>query len=286
MHPNRSRWIHVTHEQNHMATTFTLTLACAEHEARHADLALEKAHQTIADLENELSEFLPHSPVARWNRALVGEGVAMPRSVTEILRTSENVWTETAGGFDCFFRSPPDVLARPWSERTRIEKSSGDPRSTILVKIAAGAHLGFGAIGKGYALDQVRTGLEREGFQHYLLSAGGSSTVISGESSPGDPWVWGWSWEKGKVGMVLTHTRRTPMAIGVSGIEEKGFHIVDGARPAARLRSALVIENSAAVADARSTAMLARGWDLAPPVAAAIPWDGSTILRTREALSV
>src|SRR4051794_33398346 len=92
---------HVTLEQNHIATTFTLRVSCGEDRAGAAERALEEAHAIIARLESELSEFLPESPVFKLNHAPPGARIAMPPSALELLSRSESLRKATEGAFDC-----------------------------------------------------------------------------------------------------------------------------------------------------------------------------------------
>jgi thiamine biosynthesis lipoprotein len=238
-------------EQNHMNTTFELHVSCEESRTGAAEAALLEAHGEISRLEDELSEFRAASPVARLNRAPAFEPVPLTASVRELLRISETVRVGSNGAFNPLWRStdPGAVLL------------TADGQSFF--RTTEGTHLGFGAIGKGYALDRVRVMLERNGFSDYLLSAGGSSVLMSGFAAPGVPWRWAWSWKKDESGNYLgrrfTHVTGRTIALGVSGLMEQGRHIAHGEEPCESL-SALVAHASAARADALSTALFVSGW--------------------------
>lgn len=247
---------HVAISRGHMATRFELTVSCPRFRATVARRVLEEAHQQIAQLEAELSEFLPSSPISRLNRAPVGKRVPIGPSAVDLLERCHQLREQTGGAFDCLakslgpFQRPPEVA---W------DRSSA-------WRITPETHIGFGAIGKGYALDRVRTCLEREGFSDYLLVAGGSSIVMSGFAAPGEPWRWAWSWSRDAMGRPLgigfTHITGDPVAIGVSGTQERGNHLIDPRtrRPVTDRVSALVGCGSAAEADALSTALFVMGW--------------------------
>lgn len=252
--------LHVRHDRNHMATTFELVVSCEPARSQLADRLLAQAHAEIASLELELSEFHPESPVHRLNHAATDERVPVPASVLELLERSSSLRERTAGRFDPEAKSDAPVLG--------TRRVHWDARQGVAWRSDARARLSFGAIGKGYALDRVRLLLEQAGFHDFLLTAGGSSIVISGFAAPGDPWRWGWSWRKDAqgipLGIPLTHASGHAIAIGVSGTHEKGEHIVyAGYRPASAppLKSALVAHASAADADALSTALFVGGWE-------------------------
>ena len=116
--------------------------------------------------------------------------------------------------------------------------------------------------------------LEKHGFHDYLLNAGGSSHVLSGFSSPGEPWRWAWSWEKEADGtprgVHFEHPTGVPMALGVSGTHEQGAHLKDPQSGAAvvDLKSSLIGHPRATEADALSTALFVAGWDKTLPLLA------------------
>jgi thiamine biosynthesis lipoprotein ApbE len=245
-------WVQVNIGQNHMATTFDLKISCLETRARAAQSVLEQAHQEIGQLEDELSEFREASPVAQLNRAKAFEPVSITASVRELLAIGEALRVQTRGAFDPLWRS-----------RAHGGAVLLDADGKHFFKTINTVSLGFGAIGKGYALDRVKLLLAREGFTDYLLSAGGSSIQISGFAGPGTPWRWAWSWKKGAGGDYLgrrfAHASGSPIALGVSGILEQGRHISTAVAECGSV-SALVAHASAARADALSTALFARGW--------------------------
>lgn len=250
-----------------MATTFYLQVSCPAARAGVAQATLEGAHREIARLEDELSEFRPASPVHRLNQAAPGERVELTVDGAELLSRSRAIALRTRGAFD--------PTAKSQGARDGI---GFEPRTRQAWRLHAGARLGFGAIGKGYALDLVRVILEREGFTDFLLSAGGSSQILSGFAAPGQPWRWGWS------DASFTHQSGIPVALGVSGTEERGAHLIARGPHAAFPRSALVASPSAAEADALSTALFVGGWEESlqasrdewmPPALAQIDADGT-----------
>jgi thiamine biosynthesis lipoprotein len=257
---------HLCSSQNHMATTFVFRVSCEERRIALATELLNEAHKIVARLELALSEFLPMSPVFQLNHAPAFTRVIMTREGIELLKRSEELRGLTKGSFDCAAKSsnkPQSGPAVAWN-----------PETLEAWRLADGVHIGFGAIGKGYALDAVRVLLETRGFHDFLLSAGGSSIILSGFAAPHEPWTWGWSWQKdgsgAALGLALSHPTGQTIAIGVSGTHEKGEHLLDvreGAasgrsiQPGLRARSTLVALPSAADADALSTALFVGGYE-------------------------
>jgi thiamine biosynthesis lipoprotein len=279
--------VHVRLDQNHMATTFEFTVSCERARAAQAERALAEGHRRVSQLELELSEFLAISPIHRLNQAAPGEPVPMPVSALELFEKASFLRRMTAGSFDFLAKSGPCPQASP------AARLMWDRERHVAWRTDEAAHVSFGAIGKGYALDHVRAHLDALGFTDYLLSAGGSSLIIAGFAGPGDPWTFGWSWSRDAEGAALgapfAHVSGKPIAIGVSGTHEKGAHLIDprsseAVDPAKGARSMLIAHPLAADADALSTALFVSGWErgqellesfpATPPAAASIDADG------------
>jgi thiamine biosynthesis lipoprotein len=240
-----------------MATTFQLRISCEASQAALADRTLTHAHALVTRLENELTEFKDESPVYQLNHSPKNTPVKIASSTLELLEKSEALRQQTADSFSPFAKSKTQL-----THYFRWESSS-----QTAWKLHDDAWLGFGAIGKGYALDQVRLLIESQGFYDYALSAGESSLILSGLAGPYEPWKWGWSWKKDQdgdaVGIPFAHQKGNTIAIGISGLHEKGQHIIDpsSGATATSQKSALVACDSAAEADALSTAVFVSGWD-------------------------
>ena len=261
--------------QNHMATTFEFTVSCERGDVVRAKNVLDEAHARVSRMEDELSEFRPDSPVSRLNRARALEKIEATPDLLAILELADRIRTETTGSFDCTFRSK-DCEVAP-AERLKWNRSAN-----TVWKTHDRVHVGFGAIGKGYALDVVCLLIEQAGFENYLLSAGGSSIVISGYYCQGRPWQWGWSWsrddEGAPLGVRFEHSEGQRIAIGVSGTHEQGRHIVNpqaGNNPD-NLKSALVAQSSCAEADALSTALFVSGHSPAKRDRSPVAWIDGT----------
>jgi len=246
------KFYEISLEQRLMNTTFALTVSVPDSRLAAAEAELMHALHLGAALEDELSEFRSGTPVARLNAARAEEAVPAGPRVAELWFIAAELKISSGGAFDPLCKS-----ARPGGltvdEAGHVRKSTDDTK------------LSFGAIGKGYALDLIADRLDAAGFTDYLLSAGGSSVVMRGVAADGAAWPWGWAFEKKNdenFGRTFAHAGPR-IAIGISGQQEQGAHIV---KPGATafvppVKSALVAHASAAVADALSTALFVSGWD-------------------------
>lgn len=241
-----------------MATTFDLTLALpsASHsEHRRAERTLEDAHRLVSTLELQWSEFIPTSETTRLNELPANTPFVVSDRFLELTERALYWMRETKGAFNPLFRShePGTVII--------------DQKNCTLTKTHAGVYLSFGAIGKGAALDACRTLIEQQGFENYALSAGGSSLILSGYASHRQPWPLGWSWKKDPSGALLGQSFLCPseqtLAFGISGVMEKGEHIVPQAlnrnEESAPSSVLIALSGSAADADALSTAYFVGG---------------------------
>lgn len=208
----------------------------------------------IARCEKEYSEFLQSSPVYRLNHAPVETLVEFPPLAKELFLRAEVLRKQTRGAFHYGAKGKLHSTPFEWIE----EKNS-------VRKCIDGAWMGFGAIGKGFALDKARELIERDGFENFNLNGGGSSILMKGYCAEGQPWSWAWSWGKGEdgkpLGLEFQHDSGRPVAIGVSGTQEKGAHLIATIENATPVKSALVAADSATDADALSTALYVSGWD-------------------------
>lgn len=275
----RGYWIRL--HRRAMACRFEITLAGEDGAfVPAARIALDE----IDRLEDELSVFRETSAISELNRRAASQPVVVPRHLIDLLADCQRLHHETGGAFD--ITSMP--LSRCWGflrREGRVPDADAIEAARTLVGFDAvqldrdegsvrftreGAELNLGAIGKGYALDRVSSGLRASGVAHALLSAGRSSLLAIG--GRGDGW---------RIDLVSPHVAGRAIAglwlrnaaLGTSGAGEQ-FVIADGHRyghvidprtgwPANGVVSASVVASDAASADALSTAFLVGGIDLA-----------------------
>ncbi len=251
--------LHVQVARKHMNTTFDLRISCDSTRALAAQTVLLEAHETVSRLERALSEFLPDSPVAQLNQASPFERIAFPAPAMALLELSLHLGAQTEGAFDVGAKGARAVFPR----------FGFDIATQTAWRCGPGERLSFAAIGKGFALDEVRSHIEREGFGNFLLNAGGSSQIFSGFSANGEPWQWAWAWNKDAngvpMGIGFSHSAGEPISLGVSGTMEQGHHLIDprSGKLANASQTALVAARSAATSDALSTALFVSGWEQA-----------------------
>jgi FAD:protein FMN transferase len=242
------------------------------------------ALDAIDRLEDVLSVFRESSAISEINRRAAAEPVEVDPELFGLLDLAGCLYRDTGGAFD--ITSTP--LSRCWGflqRDGRLPSQDAIDAARAVVGFGAvaldpgrhtirferqGLSLNLGAIGKGYALDHVATGMRRSDVTHALLSAGRSSLLAVGGRGAG------WQVDIVSPGVAdrpLVSVWLRDAALGTSGAGEQ-FVEVDGTRyghvidprtgwPAAGVLSATAIASSAAAADALSTAFFVGGLELA-----------------------
>jgi thiamine biosynthesis lipoprotein len=280
--PAGGHWLRV--QRPAMACRFEVVLDSA-------DAAFVPAARAALDevdtIEAALTYFRETSELSNVNRQAAQHPVAVSAELFALLQLCGEIYRVSGGAFDP--TSTP--LSRAWGflarqgrlpgeteiaearARTGWEHVRLDHRARAVSFLRPGLELNLGSIGKGWALDRVTAGLRARGVSRALLSAGGSSQRSWGRRA----------WE-----VALTTARETlalvrlrEAALGTSGAGEQYFevegrrfgHVIDARSgwPAQGVRSATVIAEEAAAADALATALFVGGPVVAADLCATRP---------------
>jgi len=234
-------------------------------------------------MESLLTVFRDTSAVSDLNQRAAAEAVTVDDTVFGLLARSAELHAATGGAFDV--TSTP--LSRCWGFLQREGQLPSDSAlaqaraavgmqhvrldaATRRVRFARrGVEVNFGAIGKGFALDRMRSVMRERGVRRALISAGHSSVMGIGGKGRGWPVDLRPRLASRRVGRLWIRDG----AVGTSGAGEQFVyvngqrygHVIDprSGRPASGVLGASVITGDAASADALSTAFLIGGSDLA-----------------------
>jgi thiamine biosynthesis lipoprotein len=263
-----------------MACRFEVMLSSDEaRDMAAARSALDEAD----DLEALLTGFRDGSAVSDLNRRAARDEVTVGATVFGLLTRSAELHAQTGGAFDV--TSAP--LSRCWGSlnsegRVPTDQEIAGARANVgmehvrldekerTVRFAReGVEVDFGAIGRGFALDRMRTLLRDRGARRALLSAGHSSVLALGGKGRGWPVDLRPRLSSRRVGRLWIKNG----AVGTTGAGEpfseidgqRYGHVIDPrtGRPVEGMLGASVITDDAATADALSTAFLIGGPDLA-----------------------
>ncbi len=237
----------MTHTFQHeaMATFFEIVVAHPERD--YAQQAAEAAFRELDRLETLLSRYVETSDISRANRLAPGATATITHETLECLLIAADVALATGRAFD-----PAYASERPPGLAPELPPFSLDPAAHTITSHADPLHLDLGAVGKGFALDQMAETLREWDITSACLNAGGSSVLALGTPAPD---ARGWP-----VGVGEGRSQRTLALTGCSlsgsGTAVKGAHLFDprtGA-PATRTTRTWALAPNAAQADALSTA--------------------------------
>ncbi|HOS92193.1 MAG TPA: FAD:protein FMN transferase [Armatimonadota bacterium] len=264
-----------------MATQFELILD-GDRDPKTLGSMAEEAYALVQQLEQQLSAYLPASELCWINESAHAGPVPVEPGLFRLLLQARNIWEETSGAFDItvgplvkswgFFRRQGRMpaegdLARAM-ESTGMDHVALDEQKRTVRFLCPGVELNLGAIGKGFAIDEVMARLRSWGVTCALAQLGGSTVAVMGEPPVSQGWLLGvrpGGQRSPRVGAVRLHNQ----AISTSGDFEQYFevdgrrfgHIIDPrtGRPAEGRLSACSISASATRSDALSTAFVVMG---------------------------
>lgn len=246
----------------------------AEHREKAA-AAIEHAFARLAELSAKLSDYDPASELNR-------NPARKSRDLRRVLRKSEEMRRASEGAFD----HEAGAVIRVWREARRQGVA---PREEEIsrARVARPRRIDLGGIAKGYAADEARAVLRREGFRRAMVAIAGD--VCVGDPPTGRP-AWRIEAAPGTARRVLalrnacvSTSGDAEQALEVNGVRYS--HIIDPRTGQALTRAVgvTVIGRDGMVADALATALSVTGMRedlLRRYSAAAIVWTPEL---TREA---
>jgi thiamine biosynthesis lipoprotein len=243
--------------------------------------AITKAAAVMQHIEDKFTTYGDvANTVKQFNLAKVRQPVALDSEVEQLLLQSISIRKQSHGAFDPTL----GVLNQLWGfSGERLSKHPPSNKDIIQalkqsgvknikktdqgwVKLVQGLALDFGAIAKGYAIDQAVTILKSYGFDQAIINAGGDMFILGQHGDK--PWR-----------IAIRHPRQSkPLgwlevdhdtSIVTSGDYER-FYRYEGERyhhilnpktgdPARASQSVTLIASSATLADAWSTALFVLG---------------------------
>lgn len=283
-----------------MACEFAVIMNGGAHDRT---MAVGDVLQLIADIEAWLSVYRPHSEITTVNNTAADDWVRVRPPLFELLEACLQLHAQTDGAFDVAAGAQIRLWRQARSENRMPEpdelatalRCSGSRHLTLNSEDCSvsfgvdGLALDPGAIGKGYALDQAAQWMDKmeECPDDYLLHGGHSSLVARGGHEGQGGWPVGIGnplFTKKRLGTVLLRNQ----AMSTSGSNIQFFrhegrrygHILDPrtAMPVAGMLSVTVFAESAAIADALSTAFFVLGVENAQKCCDNLPNVGAILV--------
>jgi len=244
---------HHSFQHHAMATWFEIRIADSEKD--YAAQAARAAFAIIDALEELLSRYREGSEISQIRQLTEGESLRLSNRTFACLTLAREMQELTGGAFDpglgaCMDRMRMDTVTDPPDSNPGRGQLALHAETFSVFCEKGPVDLDLGAIGKGFALDQIAELFAEWEIERALLVAGGSSIRALHGPEPG------LGWEVSLAG--IHHLFMENAALGCSGTEVKGSHILDPhtGRPAAGPCRTWALADSAAVADALSTAWM------------------------------
>lgn len=249
-----------------MATIFSFHLPTES--SNLLDSAVMEAEELLANLESQLSLYIEHSDTTRINRAHEGEEITVSQTMVDCLLAAFDASQRLGGAFDPFLgQLAIDAKGqRPVLPHLKDIESldcgtsdpviSLDPESNRVKKLRMGPLLDLGGIGKGFALDCLKTLFQNWDIESGLLDSGGS-TLLALER---DEDIATWALNIGYNSRVKSIVLAPGSAIASSGELFQESHIIDPAEGGqSTWKRSYAVAGTGSLADAASTAGLVLG---------------------------
>ncbi|MCH6564233.1 MAG: FAD:protein FMN transferase [Proteobacteria bacterium] len=248
----------------------------------HHDLA--KSEQTLIEIEQLLSAYRQSwhawedSELSRFNLALGSSGaVKVPASLLELITLSQRYYLSSNRLFNPAlgkliaaygFHGQADIDEELIKIIQRDLPTMADLEIQDRLAISRNPHLqlDFGGIAKGYAIGLIASHLDRLGFEHYLINAGGD--LITSGNKLGKAWRIGVKnpFEPGAIASIGLLGKQALFTSGnyqrfYLNNDETVHHIIDprSGEPSKHISSATVLTSDPVLADVAATTLMIDG---------------------------
>ena len=263
-----------------MGNRFELTVVSGDELLANA--SMDKAVNEIKRIEKLLTTFSTDSQTAMINASAGLHPVKVTREVFDLISRSIRISTITQGAFDISYGSldkrfwnfdqqmtslPDKVTAKKMIRLINYKNIVLDEENITVFLKEKGMRIGFGGIGKGYAAEQAKLILQKEGIHSGVVNAAGDLAAW-GYQPGGKPWTIGIA-SPGNIWHPFSSMEITDKAVATSGNYEK-FTIIDGKKyshtidpktgyPVSGIKSVTIVCPNAEIADALATPVMVMG---------------------------
>ncbi|MBW4360449.1 FAD:protein FMN transferase [Flavobacterium taihuense] len=262
-----------------LGSPFEMTVVAKD--TTEADIYIDMAVGEVKRIENEISDWIPTTPISEVSRNAGIKPVKVPVEVFELVERAIKVSEITSGAFDISYASMDKIwkfdgsmkeMPTPEAIKKSVEKIGykniilDKKEHTIFLKME-GMKLGLGGIGQGYIADKIHALLLSKGCNSGLVNVSGD-IFAWGNQPNGKPWTVGIVNPMNKNKVFATFPLENS-AVETSGSYEK-FVIFDGKRyshiidprtgyPAMGVVSVSVFAKQTEIADALATGIFVLG---------------------------
>ncbi|HEY3699847.1 MAG TPA: FAD:protein FMN transferase [Spongiibacteraceae bacterium] len=258
-------------------TSYHITLVAAAAVDKAA--LQQRTERRLAEIDGALSNYRADSELSRFNRAPIGEWIALSADLYAVLQLSQQISVASDGAFDItiaplvqLWGFGPDGMHAdiPNAMQLQAAKAQVDYRQLQLDPAAPRAKklhalsIDVNGIAQGYTVDQLAALFAAAGHKNYLIEVGGELRLV-GTNAEKKPWRI--AIEKPSDGLIAMQQAIVGSEIGVTTAGDyHDYFEKDGVRYSHTIdpRSARPIAHRlAAVTVVAATAALADGWDTA-----------------------
>jgi FAD:protein FMN transferase len=268
---------YIRHEKL-MGSAFEFIITADDDHTGHA--LLDEAVTEVKRIEKKLTEFNDESETSLINRNAGKEPVEVSEETWLLLKRCIDISRLTGGTFDISsgllkklykFNKETAELPNPETiasilQKTGYKKIKLWPGNKVSLQ-TAGMHIGFGAIGKGYAADKVKVLMKQRGVTSGVINASGDLAAW-GLRPDGEPWKTGIA-HPADPSSIICWLYINDRAIATSGNYEQFFetngtrysHNIDPKTgyPVQLIKSVTVVSPAAELSDALATAVTIAG---------------------------
>lgn len=262
-----------------MGSRFDITMLAEDEKLANA--YIDEAVEEITRIEKLISSWDLQSQTSEINKYAGIKPVKVDQELIDLIERSIQISKITDGAFDITFASIDNVWKfdgsmKEMPDKETIQKSIkkvgytniviDENKQTVYLKLK-GMKIGFGAIGKGYAADKVKSMMIEKGVKAGIINAAGDLTTW-GKQPGGKDWMVGISNPLNK-NKVFSWFPVVDAAVATSGNYEKYVtfngkkytHIIDPRTgyPASGIASVTIFSKKAELCDALATAVFIMG---------------------------
>jgi thiamine biosynthesis lipoprotein len=192
-----AEWIH--REEAIMGTRTAVELWASDH--KDGEAAIDAVFDDMKRIDALMSTYKDTSEISKVNREAAQHPVKVSAELLALLQTAQQYSQLSQGAFDITYASVGylfDYRNHKRPGQAAIDKALPtvdyrqlklDPVNDTVFFAKPGMRIDLGGIGKGYAVDRGIEILQRRGYQHAMVNAGGDTRVIGDRM--GKPWMVG-----------------------------------------------------------------------------------------------
>jgi thiamine biosynthesis lipoprotein len=265
-----------------LGSPFEITVVAKD--TTEANSYIDMAVGEVKRIENQISDWIPTTPISEVSRNAGIKAVKVPLEIFELVERAIKISEITSGAFDISYASMDKIwkfdgsmkeMPTPEAIKKSVAKIGyrniilDKKEHTIFLKME-GMKLGLGGIGQGYIADKIHALLLSKGCKSGLVNVSGD-IFAWGKQPDGKPWTVGIvnPMNKNKIFATFPLENST---VETSGSYEK-FVIFDGIRyshiidprtgyPATGVVSVSVFAKQTEIADALATGIFVLGVDV------------------------